>query len=70
MGVGAGGIPGEIVGLEPAPGGLARELGHARDAREEATALPIAAPVVVPPSVHQYNSEVERLASPKVRCTC
>ncbi|XP_026328637.1 uncharacterized protein LOC113236692 [Hyposmocoma kahamanoa] len=65
VGVGAGGIPGEIVGVEPAPGGLARGLNHARDGREEATALPIAAPVVVPPSVHHYNSEMERLASPK-----
>ncbi|XP_028174740.1 adenylate kinase isoenzyme 5-like [Ostrinia furnacalis] len=49
-GVGTGGIPGEIVGVEPAP--TARRPStpvRVEDTEDEAFALPIAAPVVTPP---------------------
>ncbi|KAL4705066.1 hypothetical protein ACJJTC_004565 [Scirpophaga incertulas] len=49
-GVGAG-IPGEIVGVEPAPD------------RNEATAFPIAAPLVVP--VQHENGHLARVVTPK-----
>ncbi|XP_049866932.1 adenylate kinase isoenzyme 5 [Pectinophora gossypiella] len=71
VGVGAGGIPGEIVGVEPAPltGGLAREgrlvNAHAANmAREEASVLPIAAPAVVP-TYRQETREADRIVTPK-----
>ncbi|XP_053607587.1 adenylate kinase isoenzyme 5 isoform X2 [Plodia interpunctella] len=55
VGVGAGGIPGEIVGVEPAP------VPERERERDEPTALPIANPVVVPP----VHDTMERMVTPK-----
>ncbi|XP_060801370.1 adenylate kinase isoenzyme 5 [Amyelois transitella] len=57
VGVGAGGIPGEIVGVERAPAPEERDR-----YREESSALPIANPMVVPPPVHD---RMERDVTPK-----
>ncbi|KAL0848861.1 hypothetical protein ABMA28_013269 [Loxostege sticticalis] len=61
-GVGTGGIPGEIVGVEPAPTRGRDEPVRVEDTGEEATALPIAAPVVVPP---RANGHAEMMIAPK-----
>ncbi|CAG9784676.1 unnamed protein product [Diatraea saccharalis] len=52
VGVGAGGIPGEIVGVEPAPNVTERDTVK-EEKRPETTVLPVAAPVVVP--IQQEN---------------
>ncbi|CAH0404593.1 unnamed protein product [Chilo suppressalis] len=68
VGVGAGGIPGEIVGVEPAPTAHEREEKREErreerreEIREETTVLPVAAPMVVPRSaILMYSLKLER----------
>ncbi|RVE50333.1 hypothetical protein evm_004999 [Chilo suppressalis] len=73
VGVGAGGIPGEIVGVEPAPTAHEREEKREErreerreEIREETTVLPVAAPMVVPVPVQHENGILARLVSPEV----
>lgn len=69
VGVGAGGIPGEIVGVEPAP---AQDRDR-EDRREEngvpavptVMTVPVALPVMMPQPVQETGTE--RVVTPKVR---